>query len=380
MKNIKRIVFPLFKLLNIINKILYKRKDKIVFYSNLGFRDNVKALYDYLIDNNYNEKYKIICSVNDYQKYRNIKKKNVTFVSNYKGILHFLTSKYFFYSFGKYPIKPSRKQKVINLWHGTPLKNIGNLERDKKNIDYNFFSNILATSDVFADVMKDAFNCESDQVIICGHPRNDLLFKPRRAPFNKHKKLVLWLPTFRNSDLEKGISSNDKSNIPMFTNHEQMAQLNKYLKELNIELMIKLHLRQDYDKEKFKQYKNIYIWNDRDFQKEGINLYQLLGSADALITDYSSVYFDFLLLNRPIAFTIKDIEQYKKERGFVFDHPEEYMPGQKVVNQTQFYEFLKNVSRNHDEYEPDREWVNTEANRYTDGANCERILTIVGIK
>src|SRR5699024_8547137 len=108
MKNIKRIVFPLFKLLNIINKILYKRKDKN----------------------------------------RNNNKKNVTLVSNYKVILHFLTSKYFFYSFGKYPIKPSRKQKVINLWHGTPLKNIGNLERDKKNIDYNFFSNILATSDV----------------------------------------------------------------------------------------------------------------------------------------------------------------------------------------------------------------------------------------
>src|SRR5699024_9340334 len=124
----KKIISVIFKVLNIFNNMLYKRTDRIVLYSNLGFRDNVKAIYDYLIENKYNNKYKIICSINDRKDYKNVSIKNVKFVNNYLGLFYFLTSKYFMYSFGKYPIKPSKKQEVINLWHGSPLKTIGNLE------------------------------------------------------------------------------------------------------------------------------------------------------------------------------------------------------------------------------------------------------------
>lgn len=58
----------LWSFLNIINSIIPKNPKKIFIYSNLGFRDNVKAVYDYLIKNGYNEKYRIICSLNDYKK------------------------------------------------------------------------------------------------------------------------------------------------------------------------------------------------------------------------------------------------------------------------------------------------------------------------
>lgn len=91
------------------------------------------------MDKGYNDEYKIVVSINDFEKYLENPPKNVLFVSNKKGIKHFMKSKYAFYCFGKYPIKPAKSQIVVNLWHGTPLKKIGNLESGLEKIDYNFF-------------------------------------------------------------------------------------------------------------------------------------------------------------------------------------------------------------------------------------------------
>lgn len=377
---IKGIVRPVFKVFNGVNKLLFKKKNKIVIYSNRGFRDNVKVLYDYLIEKKYNENYTIICSINDYKKYKKLQIDNVVFTNNYWGIYHFLTSKYFFYTHGKYPIKPSAKQVVINLWHGTPLKTIGNLEKGKEHIDYNFFSFILATSDVFSEIMKKAFSCKEEQIKICGHPRNDLLFKPIKNPIDEEKKLVLWLPTHRNYDGIDGISKKLTGSIPIFTDHEKMKELDEYLHELNTNLIIKIHPTQNYDGSEYQEYENVEVWTEEDLNIKDINLYQLLGRSEALITDYSSVYFDFLLLDRPIAFTVNDLEMYKGERGFVFDDPEDYMPGPKVENKIQFFDFLYEISGDKDVFKGERDRVNKLANYYTDGDNCRRVLDIAGIK
>ncbi|WP_334095968.1 CDP-glycerol glycerophosphotransferase family protein, partial [Helicobacter typhlonius] len=106
-----------------------KNPNQIFIYSNLGFRDNVRAVYDYLIENGYNKKFKIVCSLNDYKRYRHCAPSNVKFVGNFTGLFKFFRSKFCFYCFGKYPVKPSDKQAVINLWHGMPIKRIGNMEQ-----------------------------------------------------------------------------------------------------------------------------------------------------------------------------------------------------------------------------------------------------------
>ena len=105
-----------------VNRLIPKNPRKIVFYSNMGFRDNVKAVYDYLISQDCSE-YSIVCAVNDWEDFaKRPHPDNVQFVSPTGGVKHFFTGKYFFYSFGKYPVKPSKKQVVVNLWHGSPLK------------------------------------------------------------------------------------------------------------------------------------------------------------------------------------------------------------------------------------------------------------------
>ena len=138
-KNLKTLFFKISDVTSKLNTLIPKKRNRIVIYSNWGFRDNIRTLYQYLVVNGYQDKYEIICASNNFY---HLKKDNkVKFVSIYNGLYYFLTSKYFFYSFGKYPIKPTKKQMVVNLWHGMPLKKIGNLENGMEKIDYNFSQN-----------------------------------------------------------------------------------------------------------------------------------------------------------------------------------------------------------------------------------------------
>ena len=77
-----------------------------------------------------------------------------------------------------WPVSYTHLQVVVNLWHGSPLKKIGNYLDDK---DENYFTYLLAASDFFAPIMQKAFNCGAEQVKVCGHPRNDAMFRGENA-------------------------------------------------------------------------------------------------------------------------------------------------------------------------------------------------------
>lgn len=380
----KEIILKLSAILSFVNKLIYKNPKKIVFYSNMGFRDNVKAVYDKLISLD-KGKYKIICAVNDYKSFKDKNHPdNVKFVSTVAGVKHFFTSKYFFYSFGKYPVKPSKKQVVVNVWHGSPLKKIGNYLDDN---DYNFFTYILAASDFFAPIMQKSFNCEKEQVKVCGHPRNDALFSKedslKKLGFDgEYKKVILWLPTFRQSDFLKtdDISASKGTGLPILSEREDMAATNERLKENDCLMIAKIHPAQDLSLIDTESFSNIKIVTNNQMQDSMCDLYKLLAQADALITDYSSVYFDYLLLNRPIAFTVDDIKEYTENRGFVVDNPYEIMPGAFINTPEEFIEFIDNILSGKDEYSDDRIRVNDLVNKYHDGNDSLRALEIAGIE
>ena len=302
-KNVLRLFF---KPLTILNKFTAKDSRLIFFYSNLGFRDNVKAMYDYLIEEKFNMGYKFVVSINDYEDYKDNAPENVTFVNNKEGIKYFMKAKYAFYCFGKYPIKPSKKQTVVNLWHGMPLKKIGNMESGLEKIDYNFFTDIVSTSELFNPILMKSFNCNEKQVIITGQPRNDEMFKENPimdgAVRRGADKVILWLPTYRNE--EKDFPT------PVLT-ERQALELNEMLKLRNAKLIVKIHPLQKLSGE-MKKYSYIEFVTQEQLNKSEMTVYSLLRAADALITDYSSVYFDFMMLDRPIGFTVDDIEEYKK--------------------------------------------------------------------
>lgn len=356
-----------FKIITILNKLI--KKDNIVLiYSNStgGFRDNLKAVYDYMIENRLNNKYKIYCSLIEHKNFET--PVNVKAISNIKAIYYFLFCKYVFYGYGKLPIKPSKNQKVISMFHGMPLKKIGGYLDGTKVHDY-FFTYALASGKLFLPVIAKAFYCPVEKIMICGYPRNDVLFKYDDYYQKKDKKLILWLPTYRDYQPDY---------LPVF-NLSEIEKLDKQISKLNIFLLLKLHESNTLNDLDIPKFKNIIFYKHKDFMKAGLDLYKLLACADALITDYSSVYFDYLLLNRPIAFTLDDLNTYNSDRGFVFGNIFDYMPGKKIYRKNDFIDFCKDVSESRDEYKKEREELNNLVNHFKDGNNCERLLRNIGM-
>ena len=349
-KNLKTLFFKISDVTSKLNTLIPKKRDRIVIYSNWGFRDNIRTLYQYLVDNGYQDKYEIICASNNF--YHLKKDKKVKFISIYNGLYYFLTSKYFFYSFGKYPIKPTKKQMVVNLWHGMPLKKIGNLENGMENIDYNFFTKLVSSSDLFTPIMKAAFNANDEQMLLVGNIRNDELFEE-----NKDKNII-WMPTYRNSK-----NYHDSQDAIIFSLDDlEFNRMNNLLAGYEYHLYIKLHPLEE-SHFKFKNnYSNIHMLSEDIISEHYGTLYKFLGTTSALITDYSSVFLDYYLLNRPVAFTINDYEEYKEKRGFVFVDVKSLMVGPTISNLDELLKFLLSVMKSEDEFYIERNKVNSIVN------------------
>mgnify|MGYP000845835060 CR=1 FL=1 len=349
-KNLKTLFFKISDLTSKLNTLIPKKRNRIVIYSNWGFRDNIRTLYQYLVDNGYQDKYEIICASNNF--YNLNKDSRVKFVSIYRGLYYFLTSKYFFYSFGKYPIKPSNNQMVVNLWHGMPLKKIGNLENSMEKIDYNFFTKLVSSSDLFTPIMKAAFKANDEQMMLVGNIRNDELFEEEKD------KNIIWMPTYRNSK-----NYHDSQDAIIFSlDDTEFRKLNKLLLEYRYHLYIKLHPLEE-SHFKFKNnYSNIHMLSEELISQRYGTLYKFLGRTSALITDYSSVFLDYYLLNRPVAFTINDYEEYKEKRGFVFDDVKRLMAGPTISNFDDLLVFLNSVMMSEDEFYVERNEINSIVN------------------
>ena len=116
-----------------------------------------------------------------------------------------------------------------------------------------------------------------------------------------------------------------------------------------------------------------------DFVKRKMELYRFMVQCDALITDYSSIFFDYLLLDRPMGFTTDDEDEYTCNRGFSVNNPQSYKPGCFIKTKEELMQFCKDLVDNRDDYKCERKRVNKLSNDYTEGNFCERILNGMGI-
>lgn len=366
----------MFQFFSFINQILPKNEKTILIYcANDSLNDNSEVLYNYLIENQYYENYKIYCSLKKYKNYTSPNRERIKFISQTSGIVKYLFSKYMFYSMGKIPIKPSKEQMIINLWHGIPLKGIGKLSSINNGEEF-FFTYVCASSEMYRPIMAKAFGCPEKNVCICGEQKTDKLYY-KKNNISSHK-LVVWAPTFRQSAYLGYNDSNMASFLPFIDNTE-WDKLNEFVKDKNIKLIVKLHALQDLSGFLEKIYSNLEVYSNSAFTDKGYDLYELMAQSDALLTDYSSVYLEYLLLNRPIGFTLNDIDEYKNARGFVFENPLDFMPGEKIYSKKNLFDFLDNISNGVDGYSEERKRVCDLVHKYKDGKNCARVLEIAGI-
>jgi CDP-glycerol glycerophosphotransferase (TagB/SpsB family) len=186
------------------------------------------------------------------------------------------------------------------------------------------------------------------------------------------------MPTYKQTKRrnEKGLIFNISSS--------EWRTLNARLMENDARIIVKMHpLEVDSISMTLSNYSNISLVTDLDLISRNIQLYSLIGGMDGLITDYSSVCFDYLLLNRPMAFTQDDLEGYQRDRGIIFDKKQlsEIMPGETVTNFKDLMSFCDNICHGRDDFFEARTKANSTVN---DGSGvedfCFKILERVEIR
>lgn len=374
---LKRILFFIDKLI--------KKENIIIFTSFKEMTDNSFAIYKYLSENNYNYRFIWIKDPNNKEEILN---KNIEVYSykSLKGVYYYLKSKYIFGTHGLYTNFSKNKNRIrINLWHGMPLKPIGNLDnrgkKSKSKDDY-----IISTSEYFQEIMSEVFGVDKEKVIITGQPRNDLFFEETNYFFknnidkSKYKKILIWLPTFRNSIVNSNSTwakdGKYQENYISVLPFEKLKELNELLEKKQFLLIIKLHPFDILQNEKFEKFSNIIILKNEDLEKIDEQLYPLLGSTDALITDYSSVWIDYEILNKPIFFAIHDYEEYKNTRGLLFEDFINISPHPVMENYEEFKKFIEN----YEEIDINNRNFTDKYNKYKDNKSCERIIRYIGLE
>ena len=354
-----------------ICKLLCLQKKSIVYHSFPDFSDNSFAAFVYasenlpdpqaiwLVDKIENiEKGRLL--IKNYTKTTKtiiVKKKSI------KGFFYYLSSDIIFHTHGLYNffgLIPN--QKKINLWHGMPLKTIGYLDNPKsKNVQISNYH--VATSPFYQKIMSQAFGVPTNRVLTVGQPRNDFFLKKIKSIhslFDDNKifdKTLLWMPTYRKSFIGD-IRTDGNPSEDIFFSTKNLVKINALLRRFNAICYIKFHPMDIRVKNFRKHLSNIRFLTNELFEAKSINLYSVLNSVDLLLTDFSSVYIDFLLLDKPIAFVFSDFEMFKKTRGFIFANPEKFMPGEKITNQEELLFFLKRFLKNDtDDYKEFRQKV-----------------------
>ncbi len=360
----------------------------IVFESKPEFSDNTKAVYNELVNRGYGTKYQLTWYISE-DKCATLKKGNVTYWNpkKRKTIREKLRNYQYYYrtkciiccnsfigSSGSHQITDGKDQVSFYLSHGTPLKKVKDYYTSPGGVDY-----CLSAHPELNSLMAEEFSFSPDQVFSCGFPRNDVFAEPSESLRTKFQgdfnKVIIWYPTYRQNG-NKSINLAGDS-LPLIHNEINAEQLNEVARQNHILIVIKPHFAQDISLVKKKELSNIIFIDDSFFENNGITSYELLAGSDALITDYSSVYFDYTLHDKPIAVIWEDIEEYKRFPGFAMDLSY-YMKGaEKIYSIEQLCEFVKDVACENDRLQTERREIRDKTNISTDGKNSERVVDFI---
>lgn len=249
-----------------------------------------------------------------------------------------------------------KKRLIINLWHGVPLKKIAlpdpNLKKAARIYFKKIFSEnytyILTTSHELIPLMARSFAVSEDKIKVWGQPRNDGLFQKNDCreilgqlfpDLPEYTKTVLYAPTFR-----------DYGQVQLFPFKDfDQKQLEAFLDEKNMLLFIRTHVAEQGSAAPYLGKRIRFLGNEQAEDVTGI-----LNIFDCLITDYSSIYIDYLLTDKPMIFLPYDRQQYLDGRGMNFDY-DDVTPGPKPET---FNDFLDALSPKEDFWKSERTRVN----------------------
>jgi hypothetical protein len=256
-----------------------------------------------------------------------------------RGLVAYLRAEVVFFTHGLYGSpRPTARKTIVNLWHGDGPKDVRPENGVGGQISSTWF---VGSTALFSGYQAAAFGVPEDHVLLSGNPRTDQLWRPvdaeRLARLGITGDFVVWMPTFRRTRAVGAMREQSELGEGADDGHEQVQALLAGLRARGLQLVIKPH---PMDAEE-RLWEGAVTITDADLVRAGASLYGVLGAARGLVTDYSSVWVDYLLLDRPMAFLVPDRDSYTRQLlpADVLD----WAPGELVGPCEPFAQFLDDL-------------------------------------
>ena len=376
--NIKHIIsYPLSKL---FSAKVYD--NLLVFGSTNGqaFAGNPKVIFQYLCEHS---NYHCVWITGSEKIYMDLKRRKYNVVLNkdiIKTIKTLKAAKYIFISHGFgdiFYIDFSPNSQLIHLAHGISFKKGGHdlettfmpfVEKWMNKMLVDHMNLLIDSSEETKRHKMTRFSLPPNRIAVTGYPRNDILVNHTEELDNKIKEklgikkgndVILFAPTFRDYEYKPPLTE------------AFLKKLEEFLIAENKYFLYKPHpFTQNIDLSQYKRIISI---------ERNVDILDLLIIADVLITDYSSVFYDYLLTMRPMIFYADDLDKYTEVRDFYYDY-ESFVPGPLVRTSEQLIETLKNLNQWEPRFKEKRKVMRDQFNKFHDGRATERIVELLKLE
>lgn len=361
----------------------------IVFHSSPDFSDNPRALYDYVSKNT---DYECFWVINDRDACESLLAQGIPCGLRSQGDVQekIDSAQYLVSSSFEFAYEKKAGQIHVSAWHGFGPKVIGFFDSASQADSFKPLTAITTQSDIIAITSRSSqiltsgmFATDPRKAFITGFARNDYLYTENgranlasifgQGIVGSKTKFIFYLPTMRKGLKAEGAQFNEN----IFNYHDYDAdEIDAFLEKHDACVVTKLHFA---DNNLIKICKEnlpnrvLFISNE-DLLKRQLTIYHLLNGFDTLITDYSSVYADYMLLDRPIVFSCPDFSAYQNDRGFIANDPRFMMPGTFVESQRSLIKELDAILRGEDRHKQYRDFMMPYFHAHTDGNSSQRLF------
>ncbi|MBR4240626.1 MAG: CDP-glycerol glycerophosphotransferase family protein [Eubacterium sp.] len=308
---------------------------------------------------------------------------NIRFIQfQSKAYAYYLAKSKFLINNTSFPAVFSKRdgQIFVNTWHSITVKSLGFDTPDGPRVIKNMLRNmlqadyILSANSFMTRIFNDSFrlrNIYRGKIVEEGSPRNDAFFTSKKedviaslkelgVEINPDKKVILYAPTWTGN-----ASTNPIIDMTKYVEFNRIMQ-ERFSDEYQI--LVKPH-HVVYSRLTSEEIESgLYI-------PPIVDTNELLSLVDILVTDYSSIYFDFLPANKPVLFYVPDYEEYEKMRGIYFKLDE--LPGPFAYDLETIASFIENIDEVKEKYAEVMKETTAWACKYDDGKVSERILSLI---